>query len=356
VDHDVPGRLLLTGGSGFIGSALLWELNRRGFDDVVVADVLDRSEKWKNLVPLRFRDYLDAYELLARVERDPAFLSGFGSVVHLGACSATTETDAAFLMRNNYGYTKTLAEAALARDVRFVYASSAATYGALERDLSESRPLPSLRPLNMYAYSKHLFDLYAERTGMLGRIAGLKYFNVYGPNEAHKGDMRSVVAKAYDQIEKGGVVQLFRSHRAEFADGEQRRDFLYVKDAVRMTLALATNPQATGLFNIGSGTPHTWLELARAVFAALDREPRIEFVDMPESLRDKYQYHTEATTERLRSAGFDERVTSLNQGVADYVRRYLAVDSHLDPAVPEPRRNVSDASLRLAAQSATRSA
>ena len=182
-------------------------------------------------------------------------------------------------MRNNYGFTKTLAEAAIGRGVRFVYASSAATYGALENDLSESRPLESLRPLNMYAYSKHLFDLYAQRTGMLGRITGLKYFNVYGPNEWHKGDMRSVVAKSYDQIRAGGGVSLFRSYRPDFADGKQRRDFIYVKDAVKMTLALAANPAATGIFNLGSGESRTWLDLAdrrvrRARPAAADRVRR----------------------------------------------------------------------------------
>lgn len=338
MDYVLRGRVLVTGGAGFIGSALIWELNRHGFDDIVVADILDRSEKWKNLAALRFRDYLEAADLLATVERDAGSLDEFTTIVHLGACSSTTETDAAYLMRNNYAFTKTLADAAAARGVRFVYASSAATYGSLETDLSESRPLGSLRPLNMYAYSKHLFDLYAERTGMLTRIAGLKYFNVYGPNERHKGDMRSVVAKAYDQIRTDGTVQLFRSYRPEFGDGEQMRDFLYVKDAVRMTLAIATNPSAVGVYNLGSGAARTWLDLARAVFKALGTEPRIEFVEMPSALRDKYQYHTEAKTGRLRTAGFDGALHPLDDGVADYVQRYLMEDRYLDPAVAEPRR------------------
>jgi ADP-L-glycero-D-manno-heptose 6-epimerase len=349
VDYVLRGRVLVTGGAGFIGSALVWELNRHGFDDIVVADVLDRSEKWKNLAALRFRDYVEAADLLAMVERDAASLDEFSTIVHLGACSSTTETDAAYLMRNNYAFTKALAEAAAARGVRFVYASSAATYGALETDLSESRPLGSLRPLNMYAYSKHLFDLYAERTGMLTRIAGLKYFNVYGPNERHKGDMRSVVAKAYDQIRTDGSVQLFRSYRPEFGDGKQMRDFLYVKDAVRMTLAIAANPSAAGIFNLGAGAAQTWLDLARAVFKALGTEPRIEFIEMPSALRDKYQYHTEAKTARLRTAGFDGALHSLDDGVADYVQRYLAEDKHLDPAVDEPQRRALVASEGLTA-------
>jgi ADP-L-glycero-D-manno-heptose 6-epimerase len=336
VNLDVLGRLLLTGGSGFIGSALLWELNRRGVQDALVSDRLDHTDKWKNLVPLRFADYIDADDLLARVEREPAFLDAFGCIIHLGACSSTTETDSAYLMRNNYEYTKVLAEAALARGIRFVYASSAATYGALEHGLSESLPLSSLRPLNMYAYSKHLFDLYAERTGMLRQAAGIKYFNVYGPNEAHKGDMRSVVAKAFDQIAASGSVRLFRSYRPDVADGEQCRDFIYVKDAVAMTLSLATNDAANGLFNVGSGAARSWLDLTRAVFRALDREPAIEFVDMPETLRRKYQYRTEADVARLRSAGYSVDATPLADGVADYVRRYLSADRRLDPAVAEP--------------------
>jgi ADP-L-glycero-D-manno-heptose 6-epimerase len=187
----------------------------------------------------------------------------------------------------------------------------------------------------MYAYSKHLFDLHAQRTGMLAHIAGLKYFNVYGPNEAHKGDMRSVVAKAYDQILRDGAVRLFRSERPGIADGEQRRDFLYVKDAVRMTLAVASHPDAFGIFNLGSGRAETWNALARAVFAAMEREPRIEYVDMPAALRGKYQYCTQARTERLRSAGFTERARPIEDGVRDYVRRYLMVDARLDPADPE---------------------
>lgn len=329
---DAP--FLITGAAGFIGSALIWELNRSGRDDIVACDLLDSTEKWKNLVPLRIRDYLEADELADRVGCTQAFLDRFGTIVHLGACSSTTESNAAYLMKNNYGYTKVLAEAAAARGVRFVYASSAATYGALEHDLSEARPLHSLRPLNMYAYSKHLFDLYAERTGLLDRITGIKYFNVYGPNEAHKGEMRSMVVKAFEQIRATGCVRLFRSYRPEFADGEQQRDFLYVKDAVRMTLALAAEPRATGIFNVGSGRAATWLDLIGAVFAALGRAPQIEFIEMPEFMQSKYQYRTEASIERAAKFGIAPHYT-LADGVADYVLRYLKPRSVLDPAVPE---------------------
>lgn len=321
--REAEGVTLVTGGAGFIGSALVWELNRQGRERILIADRLGSSEKWRNLTPLRFADYVDADRLLTLVERDDDALRGVTTVFHLGACSSTTETDAGFLMRNNFEFTKTLAEWALRRGARFVYASSAATYGALEDVLSEQLPLASLRPLNMYGYSKHLFDLYAARRGYLDRLVGLKYFNVFGPNERHKGDMRSMVIKAVDQIQQTGRVRLFTSDRPDFRDGEQRRDFLYVKDAVAMTAHLAAQRTHTGLFNIGSGRAHTWIELMHAVFAALDREPAIDFIPMPDALRGKYQYSTAADISRLRASGYTAPVTPLADAVADYVRRYL---------------------------------
>lgn len=330
------GRIIVTGASGFIGSATIWALNRAGHDDVIACDRLNRTEKWRNLVPLRFRDYVEADDLLGRfAERGDAF-GDVSTIVHLGARSATTETDAHLLIRTNYEFTKALAAAALARGIRFVYASSAATYGALESGLDEARPLSTLRPLNMYAYSKQLFDRYAEQHGFLDRIVGIKYFNVFGPNEAHKGDMRSVVAKAFDQIVAGGTVKLFRSHRPEFRDGEQRRDFIYVKDAVAMTLALAARPSAGGIYNVGSGRASTWLELIRPVFAALGRPERIEFVDMPEHLRAKYQYSTRASIERVLASGYRGEPAPLADAVTEYVRDYLAGDRRLDPSAGEP--------------------
>ena len=331
--HDLSrGRILVTGGAGFIGSALVWELNRRGLDDILVADFLGQDEKWKNLVPLRFADYLEADTLLARLDANDPALAEVRTVLHLGACSATTERDAAYLVRNNFEFTKRLAAWSVARHVRFVYASSAATNGDGAPGMDHrSHDLARLRPLNMYGYSKHLFDLHAQRMGWLHAITGLKYFNVFGPNEDHKGDMRSLVHKAYGQICDAGVVRLFKSHRPDYRDGEQQRDFLYVKDAVAMTLALAENPAAAGLFNLGSGRASTWLELARAIFAALDREPRIEFIPMPEELRGKYQYHTCADITKLRAAcpRLDPPARPLAEAVADYVREYLVPGRHL---------------------------
>src|SRR5450432_2291143 len=325
-------RVLVTGGAGFIGSALVWALNRRGCDNVVVCDILGTNEKWRNLTPLRFTDYVEAADLLPRLQSGA--LGKFDLVLHMGACSATTEKDATYLIKNNYEFTKDLAAWSLANKSRFVYASSAATYGdgaaGMEDDDSK---LDTLRPLNMYGYSKHLFDLHARRVGFLDKIVGLKYFNVFGPNEDHKGDMRSLVHKSTAQVQAEGVIRLFKSYRKDFRDGEQKRDFLYVKDAVAMTLHLAANKKANGLFNIGSGDARTWVDLANAVFSALNREPEIQFIEMPETIRDKYQYFTQANLGRLRAAGYQAPVTSLENAVKDYVRNYLVPDKRLDPSV-----------------------
>ncbi|MBX7208711.1 MAG: ADP-glyceromanno-heptose 6-epimerase [Verrucomicrobiaceae bacterium] len=323
-------RILVTGGAGFIGSALVWELNRLGCTNILVSDKLSSDEKWKNLVPLKFADYIDGDDLLARLEQSPEALGKFHQVLHLGACSATTERDAAYLMRNNFEYTKQLCHWSLRQGARFVYASSAATYGDGTAGMDDKDDdIDRLRPLNMYGYSKHIFDQHARRAGLLGHIAGLKYFNVFGPNEDHKGDMRSVVHKACGQILSGGRVHLFKSHRPDFNDGEQMRDFLYVKDAVRMTLHLAGKPEANGLFNLGSGTAHTWLQLVRAIFAALERPPQIDFIDMPEHLREKYQYYTCADIAKLRASGYTLEITPLADAVRDYVVNYLVPGRHL---------------------------
>ena len=333
--HDIArGPIVVTGGAGLIGSALIWLLNRRGFEEIIVVDRLDHSEKWKHLVPLRFAEYVDAMDFADTITEHPDHFGRIGTVFHLGACSATTETDADYLMRNNYEYTKTLAHWAVASDTRFVYASSAATYGSLEEGLSDEMPLRELRPLNMYAYSKHLFDLYAARTGLAEKIAGLKYFNVFGPNEDHKAEMRSVVIKAFEQIRTTGRVQLFKSYRPDFEDGEQQRDFIYVKDAVDMTVHIAES-DTNGIINIGSGTPHTWLELVRPIFTALNVPEQIAFIDMPEHLRGKYQYSTCATSVRLRASGYERDITPLKDAVIDYVSSYLVPGRVLDPQQPE---------------------
>ena len=325
------GRILVTGGAGFIGSALVWALNARGLDDIVVCDILHADEKWRNLVPLRYADYVEGPALRARLSQSAGAFGKFSAVFHLGACSATTERDASYLVDNNTAFTRELAAWALSTGARFVYASSAATYGDGAQGMDDRDPaLERLRPLNMYGYSKHLFDLHARRLGWLDRIVGLKYFNVFGPNEAHKGDMRSVVAKAHVQIRDEGRLGLFRSYDPKYPDGGQMRDFLYVKDAVEMTLHFAEKGSAAGgLFNIGSGEANTWLSLSDAVFGALGLPPRVEFIDMPESLRAKYQYYTKADISKLRASGYDRPVTPLADAVGDYVRNYLVPDKRL---------------------------
>lgn len=325
------GRILVTGGAGFIGSALVWALNQRGITNIVITDFLGTDEKWKNLVPLKFADYLEADRFRRELQTSPTAFGRFSTVFHLGACSSTTEKNAAYLVDNNYAVTKELAAWTLQQDARFIYASSAATYGDGAQGMDDqSDDLARLRPLNMYGYSKHLFDLHAQREGWLKRIVGVKYFNVYGPNEDHKGDMRSLVNKAYQQILTTGKVQLFKSHKPEYKDGEQKRDFLYVKDAVEMTLHFAEAAKNVGgLYNLGSGEANTWLALTNAIFAALERTPAIEFIDMPDTLRGKYQYFTQADTTKLRASGYARPLTSLNEAVRDYVQGYLMTGKKL---------------------------
>ena len=331
-------RVLVTGGAGFIGSALVWALNRRGCENIVVCDILGTSEKWRNLTPLRFADYLEAEALQPRLQSGA--LGKFDLVLHLGACSATTEKDASYLIRNHFEFTKELALWSLANKARFVYASSAATYGDGSAGMEDDETkLDTLRPLNMYGYSKHMFDQYAWRVGILNKIVGLKYFNVFGPNEDHKGDMRSLVHNSTAQVRAEVLIRLFNSYRADYRDGEQKRDFLYVKDCVAMTLHLAATKKAGGLYNIGSGEARSWINLANAVFAALKQKPKIEFIEMPEAIRDKYQYFTQANLARLGSAGYKVPITTLEAAVADYVRNYLVPDKRLDPAEREVAAN-----------------
>lgn len=318
-------KTIVTGGAGFIGSAVVWRLNELGHDDILIIDRLDETDKWKNLVPLRFSDYIDADDFIDEI----GSFKDTDTILHLGACSSTTETDADYMFRNNYQYTKDLAEFSLANDIRFIYASSAATYGDGSAGMADGTDdLSKLRPLNVYGYSKHLFDQYAARNGMFDRIVGLKYFNVFGPNENHKGDMRSLVSKAFDEINAVGMIGLFKSHSPRYKDGEFGRDFVYVKDAVNMTLHFLENGGG-GLFNVGSGEAATWNSLAHAAFAAFDKKPNIQYIDMPEQLRGKYQYHTQADLTRIRNAGYTQPVTPLADAVADYIQNYLVPDKHL---------------------------
>ncbi|MDY6903753.1 MAG: ADP-glyceromanno-heptose 6-epimerase [Thermodesulfobacteriota bacterium] len=315
-------KYIVTGGAGFIGSAVVWQLNNAGIDDILVVDNLGSSDKWKNLVNRRYADYVHKDAFLE------SFLNGrFGdvaAVIHMGACSSTTERDADYLMANNYYYSRQIAEYALSRDIRLINASSAATYGDGTSGFSDDpEALSSLVPLNMYGYSKHLFDLWARRTGALDRLASLKFFNVFGPNEYHKGDMCSVIYKSFFQVRDTGRIRLFKSYRDEYPDGGQMRDFVYVKDCVALIGWLLENRDINGIMNVGTGTARTWNDLAQSVFAAMDRPENIEYIDMPVHLQDRYQYFTEARMERVRERGCPVTFTDLAAAADDYVRNYL---------------------------------
>jgi ADP-L-glycero-D-manno-heptose 6-epimerase len=309
--------IVVTGAAGFIGRNVVAELNARGHDDLLLVDRLGTDEKWKNLVGLRYDDLISPDDYLQ-------WMPPTAAVIHLGACSATTEKNADFLLENNYRYTRTLAEHCLASGARFIYASSGATYGDGRHGYSDANDItPTLEPLNMYGYSKHMFDLLALKNGWFDRIVGLKYFNVFGPYEDHKADMRSVVQRSYHQIRETGEVKLFKSYRKDYADGEQQRDFVYVKDAVDVTLWFLEH-KSSGLFNCGTGQARSWKDLAKAVFAAMGLKPKIQFIDMPPGLKEKYQYFTQADVRKLRSAGYAKPFTSLEDAVKDYVESYLS--------------------------------
>ncbi len=316
-------KYIVTGASGLIGSAAVWALNKAGEQDILAVDHLGTSEKWKNLRALRFTDYMERDTFMEYLlEGD--ILDGVQGIIHMGACSSTTETDATYLVHNNFEYTKTLAELAAAKGIRFIYASSAATYGDGEQGYKDDESqIEKLRPLNMYGYSKQMFDLWAKKNGLLKEITGVKFTNVYGPNELHKGGMRSMVCRSFEQIRDNGCVNLFKSYHPDYADGEQKRDFLYVKDAVDMVLFLLERKNLTGLYNIGSGKAETWNQLATAAFAAMGREVRINYIEMPEQLKGKYQYYTCADMSKMRAAGYTKEPTSLEDAIKDDIQVYL---------------------------------
>ncbi|MBI1870640.1 MAG: ADP-glyceromanno-heptose 6-epimerase [Chlamydiae bacterium] len=314
--------IVVTGGAGFIGSAMVRRLNEKGISDILIVDGLRTSVKWKNLVGKRFLDYFhkDQFIPLLLGEKFPKM----DAIIHMGANSSTTETDADHLMENNYRYTQTLAQWSIRKNVRFIYASSGATYGDGSQGFSDD-PETTLKlvPLNPYGYSKQIFDLWLLQNRLENKVVGIKFFNVFGPNEYHKGDMKSLVYKAYHQIQETGKIQLFKSYKPEYNDGEQVRDFIYVKDCIKVIEWFLDSPKINGIFNLGTGKVRTWNDLAGAVFSSLKKKPKIEYIEMPKELRDAYQYRTQAQIEHLRRAGYNIPFQSLEDSVKDYVENYL---------------------------------
>ncbi len=319
--------IVVTGGAGFIGSALVWALNKKGYNDIIIADHFGENDKYKNLIPLKFLDVFDKDDFGQMVHEGFLKNNRIETVYHLGACSSTTQLDMNFLLRNNFEYTKFLCGHSLENNIRFVYASSAATYGDGSEGYEDNEDLlDTLRPLNPYGYSKHMFDKWAKSQGYLDKIAGLKYFNVFGPNEYHKGDMQSIVSKAFRQVKETGKIRLFKSYSKDYEDGGQRRDFIYVKDAVNMTIFLGENKIVNGIYNIGTGKANTFNDFVKPIFKALGAKENIEYFEMPEVLRGRYQDFTEANMDKLRNAGFKEEFYRLDDAVIDYVKNYLNTD------------------------------
>lgn len=314
--------IIVTGGAGFIGSCIVRELNQMGYTDIVIVDHIQKTEKWKNMRNKTYTEYISRDEFLDRLWE---FAGRVSHVIHMGACSATTELDFDFLYQNNFEYTKALWKFCAKNQCSFLYASSAATYGAGEFGFDDKMDIKKLQPLNGYGYSKQLFDLWAEKQEEVPvQHVGFKFFNVYGPNEYCKGSMASVVFHSFRKIMETGEMGIFKSYQAEYEDGQQLRDFVYVKDVCRVVRFMIEHPQVSGLFNLGTGKARSFYDLVSAVFEAMGKEKRIQFIEMPQELKPKYQYFTEAKMDKLREAGYEEGFYSLEDGVRDYVRRYLA--------------------------------
>jgi ADP-L-glycero-D-manno-heptose 6-epimerase len=324
--------IIVTGAAGFIGSAIAQELNARGRIDLILVDDIDHPEKEKNIESIKYYEFRQKDIFLKNIQNQD--LEPIEAIIHMGACSSTTETDENFLTKNNYGYTRHLATYALEKGIRFIYASSAATYGNGEMGYCDDESkLHTLKPLNLYGESKHKFDLWAKDQGVLDCIVGLKYFNIFGPNEYHKESMQSMVRKGFFQARDENMIRLFKSYRREYKDGEQERDFLYIKDAVKMTLYFLDHPKLGGIFNVGAGKARNWNDLAAIIFKAIDRNPKIEYIPMPENILEQYQYHTCSEIKKIQEAGYIEPILSLEESVTDYIKTYLIPNKRLKASI-----------------------
>lgn len=314
--------IIVTGGAGFIGSCIVRELNDAGITDITIVDHILSTEKWRNMVNKKYTEYINKDHFLEQLSR---FKGKVTHIIHMGACSATTERDFDYLYRNNFEFTKALWNFCAEENISFIYASSAATYGDGANGFSDEMDIGALRPLNGYGYSKQLFDLWAEKQiKKPAQHVGFKFFNVYGPNEYFKGSMASVIFHGFRSVQQDGVIRLFKSYKEGYADGGQTRDFVYVKDICSVIRYMMKHPEINGLFNLGTGQARTFRDLGEAVFLALGIPSNIEYIEMPETLRPKYQYFTEASMEKLREVGYDMPFYTLEDGVKDYVQNYLA--------------------------------
>lgn len=313
--------ILVTGGAGFIGSCFLKFLNDKGISDIIVVDHLSNTEKWKNLVGKKFEDYYNKDEFLNFFDSKRFTNINLDAIFHFGACTNTFESNVDYLIHNNFRFSIKLARYAAEKNIRFIYASSAATYGAGDLDFDDNL-VYDLKPLNPYGFSKYLFDCWVVGNGLIDEFAGLRFFNVYGPNEYHKGEMASMVYKSFLQVQKFGKIRLFKSNHPDYADGEQKRDFIYVEDVTNLVWKIYEN-NLKGIFNIGTGEARSWNSLAYSVFNALKISPCIEFVDMPAAIVNQYQNFTQAKMDKLLGKIGKFKFTPLEDGVYDYINNYL---------------------------------
>lgn len=314
--------IAVTGAAGFIGSCFVRTLNEQGYNDILIIDSLEQDDRWNNLVTKKFRG-IEHPEVFKRKCSEGIYdAHDISALIHMGACSSTTERNAEYLLENNYRYSIAMAQFALAHDIPFIYASSAATYGAGEKGYDDAS-VSELRPLNMYGYSKQLFDEWIIGNGLEQSITGIKFFNVFGPNEYHKGDMASMIFKSWKQVQHNGHISLFASDIPEYPDGGQMRDFIYVKDACEVMWKILQSKQSHGIINLGTGKARTWNDLAHAVFKALCKDSDIRYVSMPDSLKGQYQYYTQAVMDKLQSSSSAHQFLELEDSIADYVVNHL---------------------------------
>jgi len=312
-------RIILTGGSGFIGSCFLQYLNKKGIKDILVVDNLT-EEKKKNLAGKKYSEFYQKDEFISKIE-EKKIDKNFDLIIHLGACTNTREQNVEYIIKNNFIYSKKLALFSLKNDIRFIYGSSASTYGREEKNFSDDeKNIENLVPTNLYGLSKQIFDIWVVSNKFNDKFVGLKFFNVYGPNEEHKKDMRSIISKGYRQIKETGKIRLFKSYRKEYKDGEQKRDFVYVMDVCDVIWFFIENKNKNGIYNVGTGKARSFNEVARLLFKYMDKKENIEYFEMPEDVKNYYQYFTQANIEKLERAGYRKKFTDIEDGIKEYVK------------------------------------